>query len=169
MRRVGLSISLSVGLLAGLLAGALTVVSVQAQTATPPSRPTADDVNRVASRLYCPVCESEPLDVCQTPACVQWKAQIAQYLAEGKSEDEIVQIFVQRYGQRVVGEPPATGTALILWIGPIVVALLGGYFALRLIRRMSSRPAPTAPTSAAPVSTGDDYLDRVERELKQKL
>jgi cytochrome c-type biogenesis protein CcmH len=151
------------------LAGLLIVVSVQAQTATPPGRPTADDVNRVASRLYCPVCESEPLDACQTPACVQWKAQIAQFLAEGKSADEIVQIFVERYGQRVVGEPPATGSNLILWIGPIVAILLGGYFALRLIRRMSTRPAPAAPTPAAPVSSGDEYLDRVERELKQKL
>ena len=144
--------------------------AASAQTPTPGNRPTADDVNRVASRLYCPECESEPLDVCQTAACVQWKAQIAQFLAEGKRDDEIVQIFVDRYGLRVLGEPPAAGVTLILWIGPIVVAVAGAFYALRIIRRMSQRGAalPSAPAPSA-ASTGDEYVDRVERELKQQL
>lgn len=88
-----------IGWLGGLLVGLLAVSIAAAQTPTPDNKPTADDVNRVASGLYCPVCENEPLDVCKTSACVQWKAQIAQYLAEGKSDEEIVQIFVDRYGQ----------------------------------------------------------------------
>lgn len=148
----------------------LLVPSAAAQAPTPDTQPAADDVNRVASRLYCPVCESEPLDVCQTPACVQWKAQIAQFLAEGRSDDEIVQIFAQRYGLRVLGEPPAVGVTLILWIGPVLVAIAGGFYALRVIRRMSRRgeAAPGAPAPPA-TPTGDEYLDRVERELKQQL
>jgi cytochrome c-type biogenesis protein CcmH len=159
MRRIGLWVA--------VLAGLLAVSSASAQEPTPPPRPSADDVNRVASNLYCPVCENEPLDVCQTPACVQWKAQIGQFLAEGMSEQEIVQIFVERYGLRVLGEPPATGITLILWIGPIVAALAGGLFAFRLIRRMSQRAA-TAPLTPAQAK-GDEYVDRVEQELKQRL
>lgn len=159
-----------IGLLTGLLVGLLAAASAMAQTPTPGSRPSADDVNRVAARLYCPVCESEPLDVCQTPACVQWKAQIAQFLADGRSDDEIVQIFVQRHGLRVLGEPPAVGMTLILWIGPILVAIAGGYYALRVIRRLSRRGEAASGAFAPPAtSTGDEYLDRVERELKQQL
>jgi cytochrome c-type biogenesis protein CcmH len=129
--------------------------------------PTADDVNRVASKLYCPICENEPLDVCQTAACVQWKAQISQYLAEGKNDEEIVQIFVDEFGLQVLGEPPAEGVTLILWIGPIMAVLIGGAVALWLIRNMARRSA-TANARAAPTASSDDpYIDQVERDLKQ--
>jgi len=166
VKRVGLLVSLLVGLLAGLL----VVASVSAQTPTPNRRPNPDDVNRVAKKLYCPVCENEPLNVCQTPACVQWKAQIAQYLAEGKSDDEIVQIFVDQFGLVVQGEPPFSGVTVLLWIGPIVFALLAGFYTIRLIRRMAARPARgTPPPVEKPASTGDRYLDQVESDLKQRL
>jgi cytochrome c-type biogenesis protein CcmH len=157
--------------LVGLLVGLVAVASASAQepTPTPARRPSADDVNRVASQLYCPVCENEPLDVCQTAACVQWKAQIARDLAAGKSDEQIIQEFVADHGLRVLGTPPAEGINLILWVGPIVVALAGGAYAIILIRRMSQRRAPATTEPAFPPSSGDEYLDRVERELKQQL
>src|SRR5512138_3977021 len=68
--------------------------------------PTDDDVNRVAKQLYCPVCESTPLDVCPTEACRQWRDLIRTMLAEGKSDAEIKQYFVEHYGARVLAEPP---------------------------------------------------------------
>ena len=154
--------------LAILLVGFLTVASASAQEPTPGRQPSPDDVNRVAAQLYCPVCENEPLDVCQTPACVQWKAQIAQYLADGKSDDEIIQIFVDRFGPRVKANVlPETP---ILWIGPVVVAILGGAFAFVVIRRMTrqGRAAQPAPPARSTPGT-DEYADRVERDLKQNL
>ncbi len=146
----------------------MTVASASAQTPTPERRPSADDVNRVAAQLYCPVCENEPLDVCQTAACMQWKAQIAQYLAEGKNDDEIIQIFVDRFGLRVKANVlPETP---ILWIGPLVVAILGGAFALIIIRRMTRQGRATQPIPPARSAPGgDEYADRVERDLKQNL
>jgi len=162
MRRVGWLVSLFVGLLM------VASVSAQEPTPAPARRPSADDVNRVARQLYCPVCENEPLDVCQTPACVQWKAQIAQYLAEGKSDEEIVQIFVDRFGLRVKANVLADTP--ILWIGPLVVAILGGAFALMLIRRMTrqGRAAQTSPPATG-TPGGDEYAMRVERDLNQNL
>ncbi|HKZ86982.1 MAG TPA: cytochrome c-type biogenesis protein CcmH [Anaerolineae bacterium] len=157
-----------VGWLVGLLVGLLVIAPVSAQEPTPERRPSADDVNRVAAQLYCPVCENEPLDVCQTAACVQWKAQIAQYLAEGKNDDEIIQIFVDRFGPNVKAHVlPETP---ILWIGPLVVAILGGAFALIVIRRMIRRGRATQPAPPARSAPGgDEYADRVERDLKQNL
>src|SRR5678815_2300869 len=55
------------------------------------STPTDDEVNKIAKQLYCPVCESTPLDVCPTEACRQWREVIRTMLAEGKSEAEIKQ------------------------------------------------------------------------------
>lgn len=156
-------------MLAGLFVALLAVSSASAQepTPTPASRPAADDVNRVAAQLYCPVCENEPLDVCQTPACVQWKAQIAQYLREGRSDDEIVQIFVDQFGLRVKADPLAETP--ILWMGPIVAAIVGAIVAVRIIRRMTWRGQAAESPPASSTSTGDEYEDRVERELKQQF
>lgn len=153
------------GLLILLIVCLLIVVPVSAQGQTP----TQDEVNRVAAKLYCPVCENEPLDVCQTAACVQWKAQITQYIAEGKSDEEIVQLFVDEFGLKVLGEPPAEGLTILLWIGPIVAVLIGGAVALWLIRNMSRRGATAHARAASTAPSDDSYIDQVERDLKQNF
>src|SRR5512145_1866317 len=86
-------------LFAALLALAV-VFSPRAAFAQGPT-PTDDEVNRIAKQLYCPVCESTPLDVCPTEACRQWRDLIRTMLSEGKSEEEIKQYFVAQYGARV--------------------------------------------------------------------
>ena len=154
-------------LLIGLLAAACATAAAPTPVVERGGRPSRDDVNRVARQLYCPICENEPLDVCQTSACTQWRAQIAQYLAEGKSDEEIVQIFVDQFGQRVRGELPFRLETAVLWIGPILFAIAAIGFAFVLIRRLSHRPPVDAPPAPAPA--GDEYVDRVERDLQQRL
>ncbi|HTP09115.1 MAG TPA: cytochrome c-type biogenesis protein [Anaerolineae bacterium] len=157
---------------ASLLLIALTSVAL-AQNGTPPAptpaaRPpvTADDVNRIAKQMYCPVCENEPLDACRTAACQQWRAQIGQMLSEGQTEQQIKDYFVARYGARVLAQPPAEGTSLWLYVLPIVGLIVGVIIVVWLLRRFRARGAE-APVSATPAkSSGDEYVDRVERDLK---
>ena len=96
-----------------VLAG-LWVVRASAQAPTPSD----DEVNRIAKQLYCPVCESTPLDVCPTEACRQWRELIRTMLAEGKTEAEIKQYFVAQYGARVLAEPP---NRLVSYLVPAVI------------------------------------------------
>ena len=145
----------------------LTVGVAFAQTGTPPAprAVTPDDVNRIARQLYCPVCENEPLDVCQTSACQQWRAQISQLLSTGQSDQEIMQYFVDRYGLKVLGAPPVSTQTIWLYLLPIVGLLGGAIYVFFLMRRLRARGAaaiePPAPSS------GDDYTQRVERDLKK--
>ena len=136
-------------------------------TPTPPAQRsvTQDDVNRIARQMYCPVCENEPLDACRTAACQQWRAQIGQMLSEGQTEQQIKDYFVARYGARVLAQPPAEGTSLFLYVLPIVGLVLGAIFVVWIMRRMRARAAqPAAP--APSTSSGDEYADQVERDLK---
>src|SRR5512147_940469 len=87
------------------LLGGLFTTTALAQSGTPSD----DEVNAIARKLYCPVCESTPLDVCPTQACKEWRELIRTMLAEGKTEDEILQHFVDQYGARVLAEPPKEG------------------------------------------------------------
>lgn len=131
------------------------VVSAQEST------PSDDDVNRIASELYCPVCENVPLDECPTEACDQWRDLIRQRLAEGWTDREIKDYFVEQYGDRVLGEPPARGLNWLLYILPPVVIVMG----LVLLVLKLRRPKENEPEQ---VVTGDDpYLAQVERDLEK--
>ena len=85
---------------------------------------TDDEVNEVARDIYCPVCESTPLDVCATQACADWRELIRTKLGEGDSKEEIFEYFARQYGDGVLANPPRRGVSLIiLWILPVVVVV----------------------------------------------
>ena len=155
-----------------LLLIALTSVTL-AQSGTPPTPTplpkqavTADDVNRIAKQMYCPVCENEPLDACRTAACQQWRAQIGEMLGQGQSEQQIKDYFVVRYGVRVLAQPPAQGVSLLLYVLPIAGLIIGAALVVWLLRRLRARSVEAPATTSPAKSIGDEYTDRVERDLK---
>jgi cytochrome c-type biogenesis protein CcmH len=130
--------------------------------------PTDDEVNQIAKQLYCPVCESTPLDVCPTEACRQWRDLIRTMLAEGKSEAEIKQYFVAQYGDRVLAEPP---NRLVSYLVPAVAILLGIILLARGFQ-MWMRPSPAANAGTEGTKpdapSADPYVARLEEELKKQ-
>jgi cytochrome c-type biogenesis protein CcmH len=152
-----------------LLALALGVSSTaHAQEATPvaPVSPVTDNqVNAVAKRLYCPVCENVPLDVCPTVACAQWRATIREKLAAGWSDQQILDYFAAQYGERVLAQPSTRGLNVLVWVIPPLL-LLAGAFGLWRFLRGQARPAAQPPAPAPPPA--DEYTARLERELRER-
>lgn len=135
---------------------------------------TDDEVNAVAKDVYCPVCESTPLDVCPTQACADWRELIRTKLSEGQSREDILNYFARQYGDGVLSNPPRRGINLVvLWILPVLGILLGLLLfsrVLRGLRTVNPEGSPTPPLPrATPKSTGDpvldDYIARVEKEI----
>jgi cytochrome c-type biogenesis protein CcmH len=155
---------LLLAILFALSLGLLTNFTASAQGPTPSD----DDVNRIAKQLYCPVCESTPLDVCPTEACRQWRDLIRTMLTQGKSEAEIKQYFVEQYGARVLAEPPNRWVAYLV---PAVAILLG---ALLLFRGFQMWMKPSLTDSGATDAereakpSQDPYIARLEEELKKR-
>lgn len=151
-------------LLLGLMPAA---VSAQDDTVTD------DEVNAVAKDVYCPVCESTPLDVCPTQACADWRELIRTKLAEGQSRDQILEYFARQYGDGVLSNPPRRGASLIvLWVLPVLGVLLGLLLFSRLLRGMrKAAPEAAAPLPRPKTATGDptldDYIARVEKEIDE--
>lgn len=139
--------------------------------------PTDDDVNRIAKELFCPVCENTPLDVCPTEACRQWRDLIREMIAEGKTEQEIQDYFVLNYGARVLSEPPRSGFNWLVYVIP-PLAIVAGVFILFRAMRSWTRAAEASPRGTPPAAGGqeketpssadDDYIARMEKELKQR-
>ena len=156
----------------------IPAIVVTAQQPTPSD----DEVNAIARQLYCPVCENTPLDVCPTTACHQWRDLIRQMLAEGKSEAEIKQYFVDYYGARVLSEPPRTGINWLVYIVPPVAFLAGVYLLFRAFqtwKKIPKEPVTGSDQSTSPGSepepargsitaTDAAYVARLEKELKKR-
>jgi cytochrome c-type biogenesis protein CcmH len=130
--------------------------------------PSDDAVNRIAHQLYCPVCENTPLDVCPTEACRQWRDLIRQQLSQGWTEDRIKQYFADQYGARVLAEPPRTGLNWLVYVLPPLVILVGAFLLVRAMRSWAKPSVPEQP--AEPVNEGpkDEYVARLEEELKKR-
>jgi cytochrome c-type biogenesis protein CcmH len=162
------SLRLSSGLIAAVfLAASLWVGVASAQTPTPSD----DQVNAVASQLYCPVCQNIPLDVCPTQACIQWRDLIRQKLAAGWTQQQIKDYFAQQYGERVLAAPPLQKDFNRLLPVLIGLSLLAGIALVVLAFRRVIRPGPQTPpanASPTPPAGDDEYAARLEAELEKR-
>ena len=149
-----------------LAAGLFSAAAAQDDTPTlGDSEGISDDaVNAVAHGMYCPVCENVPLDVCGTQACIQWRALIRQQLADGWTEVEIHNYFVEQYGDRVLAEPPRRGLNWLVYTLPPLIVLAGLIIVFRVMR---SWQTPSPVTAGKPEPANDAYLQRMEEALRK--
>lgn len=155
-------------LLIVILIALITVSSALAQDEQPDG-PSDDAVNAIAKDMYCPVCENTPLDVCPTQACAEWRELIRDKLAEGWTEEQIEDYFVQQFGDRVLAQPPARGLNWLVYIIPPIVFLAGVYILYRVIQsyREPLRKSVDEASSQLPADSPDDeYIHRLEEELR---
>lgn len=161
-----------------ILAGMAATQKVSAQATAPTQQPqqparvvTDNDVNRVSKKLYCPVCPNTPLDVCETTACKDWRAQIREQLTAGWTEQQVMDFFVKQYGERVLAEPERGGFTSLVWMLPVLVVLIGLVLVWLILKSWrSSRKAVTAVVEQAqPVSpaVSRDVLAKIEAEIRQ--
>jgi len=144
----------------------LFVVRVVFAQGGQPGYPTDDDVNRVAKKLYCPVCPNTPLDVCETKACEDWRAQIRDQLSEGWSEQQVIDYFVAQYGERVLAEPQRKGFTSLVWFLPLTAVLIGAGVVYEILKNwQKQKTAATAVSSPPEISK--ELLEKIEREIRE--
>ena len=137
-----------------------------------PGVPTDDEVNDIARQLYCPVCENTPLDVCPTQACAEWRDLIREKLSEGWSDEQIIQYFVDRFGDRVLATPPPRGLNWLVYLFPPVAFLVGIYLLYHALaswglslKRISRPPVPEK--SQDELTIEEEFSERLEEELRK--
>jgi cytochrome c-type biogenesis protein CcmH len=148
-----------------LLAAVLLAGPAWAQTAT--AEISDDEVNAIARKIYCPVCEGVPLDTCPTLACSDWREEIRLQLAQGRSEAEIIDHFVRQYGDAVAAEPPRRGVNWLIWAAPFLILAFGGVLFGRYLRELKRPSVVNTPPNKKRAETAidNDYIRRVEQEI----
>lgn len=126
----------------------------------------AQEARRIASGLRCPVCQGLSVADSNADAAVAMKNRIDELVKQGYTEQQIVDYFVDRYGDFVRLEPEAEGLNLVLWLVPGLVLLAGG----GLWWSTANQPAPRAEAGAAPQSAAqtdpeDPYVAAILAEV----
>lgn len=106
--------------------------------------------------LRCPKCQNQNLDGSNAPIAQDLRRELARLIQEGKTDDEIVDFMVARYGDFVLYDPPFKASTLVLWVAPGVFLLIGLGVLWFVLRRRSvpsavavlSDDAPTVPLPA---------------------
>ncbi len=91
----------------------------------------------LAQELRCLVCQNQTLADSNAPLAVDLRNQIREQLAAGKSERDVKEYMVARYGDFVLYRPPFNAATALLWAGPFLL-LLCGFFVL--FRRLRAKP-----------------------------
>jgi cytochrome c-type biogenesis protein CcmH/NrfF len=75
--------------------------------------------------------------------------EVDQLLAQGDSEQQIIEAFVAKYGSLVYVEPPKKGFGLVAWLMPVVYSIVGFAVVIFVVRKWAIRPASAPHAEAA--------------------
>src|SRR5688572_19995934 len=105
-------------------------------------------VQRLGKELRCAVCQG--LSMADSPSSMSGAPldMVRELVSQGKTDEQVVAYFVERYGEWVLLEPTREGFNWFVWLGPIVLVLGALFVILRQIKQ-EPPPATAAPSSAS--------------------
>jgi cytochrome c-type biogenesis protein CcmH len=119
-----------------------------------------DQVRRIQERFIAPCCWHENLAIHRSPDAEAMRAEIREFVAQGKTEEQIVEFYVAKYGERILREPRG---AFSLWlrIMPAVILLLGallvaGYIVRQRRKSEAERIEPAVVENLPPLPDAEE-------------
>lgn len=149
--------------IAGALLSAACLTLTQASFAADAPSAAADPVLEkrvmaISEELRCLVCQNQTIADSNAELAVDLKNQVRDMLKQGKSEQDIKQYMVQRYGDFVLYRPPVQNNTWFLWVGPFVLLLAGLGFLLFKLKQRGRQ-----------VAAADQALDDAARKRAEGL
>lgn len=96
----------------------------------------------MVAELRCVMCQNQSLADSNAQIAVDLRREVLALMREGRSDADIRDFLVARYGEFVLYRPRVGGTTWLLWFGPLLFAIGGGVMVWRLLRRDGSAPPP---------------------------
>lgn len=123
--------------------------------------PLDHQVNDIAKDLRCAVCQNQPVAESNSDLARDMRALIREQLQAGKPREEIMNYFVERYGDYILLNPPQRGAGTVVWLAPVVILLLVGISGYLFLRH---RVRPTLPS---PPKLSKEDAERVRAARKE--
>ena len=124
-------------------AGSVVEAETVSDGAVVPLKPAQEKrAHALNEQLRCPVCQSSSIEESPALEATEMKSVVRSMIAEGRTDDEIIDYFQSRYGDWVMLAPPKRGFNLLVYILPLLLVVGGAFFVYRTARRWVATPAP---------------------------
>jgi cytochrome c-type biogenesis protein CcmH len=154
--------SLSLALVLATFLGSTAAVASSTTEAALAADPVAEKrLQSLSEELRCLVCQNQNIADSNAELAQDLRREIRAMIRDGKSDKEIIDFMVVRYGDFVLYRPPVKGITLLLWGGPVALMLLGLLILVRYLRRRVSRMAEDKPLSADETGRAEALLEEV--------
>ncbi len=125
-----------------------------------------DQVRDISHKLRCPTCQAMSVKESEAGLSLNMKNKVREMLEAGSSEEEILEFFVERYGEWILREPPKKGFNLVLWLAPLILILVIGFIVIRTLLRKTrtQKTPPVTPLTAEEQTKIEKDLNRFQSD-----
>ena len=108
------------------------------------AKPLAEDpvlearLKAMSQELRCLVCQNQTLSDSNAPLAEDLRKEIRTQMRAGKTDQEVIDYLVARYGDFVRYRPPVNTNTALLWFGPFLLLIIGGFVLYRVLKRQAS-------------------------------
>jgi cytochrome c-type biogenesis protein CcmH len=117
----------------------------------------------ISKELRCLVCQNQSIDDSNAPLARDLRVLVRERLVAGDDDTSVLSYITTRYGDYVLLRPPFKASTYVLWIGPVIILLLGALGAA-LFLRGRNRPVTAGDTEAPLTPEERKRLDKLLRE-----
>jgi len=107
---------------------------------------------QITNELRCPRCQNQAIADSDSLVAQDLRWAIYQQIESGQTNRQIIDFMVQRYGDFVLYRPPFNKVTLLLWVGPIIILILGLLVVFRVVRHYRTLPVESKKNNNGTVS-----------------
>lgn len=100
----------------------------------------------IIDEVRCLKCQNQTIKDSSAFLASDLRREIRRLMVEGKTDEEIFDFLVERYGEFALYRPRMSGKTLILWLAPIGLLLVGGGIMFNVLRRRAALPLDDEPS-----------------------
>jgi cytochrome c-type biogenesis protein CcmH len=109
--------------------------AVTLESFTFPSKAEEQHFKDVIGQLRCLVCQNETLADSDADLAHDLRAEVYEMMKSGKSDKEVIDFLVNRYGDFVLYNPPVKPSTYLIWYGPFVLLAIAALLLIRAVGR----------------------------------
>lgn len=117
--------------------------------------------------MRCPKCQNQNLSGSDSPIAMDLRRELYLMIEDGKSDKEIVDFMVERYGEFILYRPRVTSSTLLLWGAPIFLLIAGIILLLLIVRKRRVIDLATGQAGLS-VEEQERLTDLLNRTSKKK-
>jgi cytochrome c-type biogenesis protein CcmH len=112
-------------LFGGVAVLALVIIVAGLTQGSSPDPTDAERVDSLASSIRCPFCNGESLSESQSSVAAEYRVIIAQRVADGATDDEVIEEFASNFGDSYILDTSTTRWSFALWLVPVLAIVAG--------------------------------------------